>query len=275
LQKEIISNIMIKFFTGILLVAALGMQSCSTYKHIPYFQDVPDSARVTIQNAKYKGLVIQPDDQLYINIQTMDPEANAIFNQNMVPSGLSGISTTALPVNTSSTSGTASYLVDSKGEIDIPVLGVLHVGGITTEEAQTLVRTKASEFYKGPSVNIRFANLKVTLLGEVNRPGTYLLTNEKNTIYDALGLAGDLSIFGKRHNMLLVRDSAGNTQMIRFSLNSKDLVKQDFFYLKQNDMIYVEPEKAKIAVLNVDKSRNFAIGASLISLLIVIATRVK
>jgi polysaccharide biosynthesis/export protein len=267
---------MIKLFTGILLVAVLGMQSCTTYKHIPYFQDVPDSARLTIQNTRYNNLVIQPDDQLYVNIQTMDPEANMIFGQNVVPSGLglptiSGLATGA----TSSSASSAQYLVNSKGEIDIPILGILHIGGLTTEQATDTIRTKASEFYKGPSVNVRFANLKVTLLGEVNRPGTYILTNEKNTIYDALGVAGDLTLFGKRYNILLVRDSAGSTQMIRFSLNSKDLVKQDFFYLKQNDMIYVEPEKTKIASLDATKARNYAIAASALSILIVIATRVN
>jgi len=265
--KEIIPNIMIKFFTGALLIAAFGMQSCNTYKHVAYFQDVPDSTRLTIQNTRYNDLVIQSDDQLSISIQTMDPEANAIFNQNAATG-------TALPL-TATSSGTALYLVDSKGEIDVPVLGIQHVGGLTTEEAQTLVRTKASEFYKGPSVNVRFANLRVTLLGEVNRPGTYTLTNERNTIYNALGLAGDLTIYGKRYNLLLVRDSAGTTQMMRFSLNSKDLVKQDFFYLKQNDIIYVEPEKAKIASLDAARTKDYAIGASILSLFIVIATRIK
>ena len=206
----------------------------------------------------------------------MDPAANAIFNQNVVSSGLPTMTSTDVTENANSLSSSpSSYFVDSKGEIYLPMLGVLYVGGLTTEQAKAVVEEKASIFYKNPSINVRFANLKVTVLGEVNHPGAYLFTGEKNTIYDALALAGDLSIFGKRYNILLVRDSAGSTQMIRFSLNSKDLVKQDFFYLKQNDMIYVEPEKAKIAVLNVDKSRNFAIAASLISLLIVIATRVK
>jgi polysaccharide export outer membrane protein len=265
---------MIKFFTGILLVAAVGIQSCTTYKHVAYFQDVPDSARLTIKNSSYNNLVIQPDDQLYINIQTMDPEANIIFNQNAVPSGFSTTgSSLALSANATSPSPSTSYLVNSKGEIDIPVLGMLHVGGLSTEQAADTIRTKAAEFYKIPSVIVKFANLRVTLLGEVNHPGTYILANEKNTIYDAIGMAGDLTLFGKRYNILLVRDSAGSTQMIRFSLNSKNLVKQDFFYLKQNDMIYVEPEKTKIASLDADKSRNITIGVSVLSLLIILSSR--
>ena len=251
--------------------------SCQTTKNVSYFQDIPDSSRISLPTANYKQLTIQPNDILSVNIQTMDPSANAIFNQTPSPvfSQLSGgLGTATMNAGSPSTS-TSGYLVGLDGMIEVPLLGQIKVEGATTFIAADSIRNRASLLYKQPSVNVRFANLKINVLGEVLKPGTYVLTNEKNTIFDAIGLAGDLTIFGKRENVLLIRDSAGKSNFIRFSLESKDLVNKDFFYLRQNDIIYVEPNKSKVESMDSYRYRNYTIYAALLSVLIVLATRIK
>ena len=159
--------------------------------------------------------------------------------------------------------------------IELPLLGQVKVAGSTTSIAADSIRNRAALLYKQPAVNVRFANLKINVLGEVLKPGTYVLTNEKNTIFDAIGLAGDLTIFGKRENVLLIRDSAGKSNFIRFSLESKDLVRKDFFYLRQNDVLYIEPNESKAKTLDTYRFRNYTIYAALLSVLIIVATRIK
>jgi polysaccharide export outer membrane protein len=252
----------------------VSASSCTSYKNVPYFKDLPDSARAAIMNAPYKELVIKPDDILNINIQTIDPTANAIFGQNTA-SPLGQVNNSVSLSSSQQQSLLTAYLVDKNGEVELPILGKLTLGGLTTKQARDTIQEHASVYYKSPTVNVRFANLKITVLGEVQHPGTFVLANEKNTIFDALGLAGDLTIFGKRENMLLIRDSSGQSQLIRFSLNSTNLMRENFFYLKQNDVIYVEPNQSKIASLDASKTRLYTITAAVLSLLIVIATRIK
>jgi len=259
------------------MLALIGFTtSCTTYKNIAYFKDLPDTAREVIMNAHYNQLIIHPDDILSINIQTLDPTANDMFTQSS-GSQVTGVN----PANTigqgsaNTTPSQPGFLVDKNGTVELPVLGSFHLAGLTTIQARDTIQKSASLIYKSPAVYVRFANLKVTILGEVSHPGTYVLPNEKNTIFDALGLAGDLTIFGKRENALLIRDSAGYSTLTRFSLMSKDIVKQEFFFLKQNDVLYIEPNAAKLANLDAVKTRNYTIIVSILTLLIVIASRVN
>ena len=210
------------------------LTSCETMKNVTYFKDVPDSARISVPTTGYTELTIQPDDIITVNIQTVDPSANAIFNQapssaiSQISGGLGAAGLTSAIMNAGSPSTSASgYLVGKDGMIELPLLGQVKVAGSTTSIAADSIRNRAALLYKQPAVNVRFANLKINVLGEVLKPGTYVLTNEKNTIFDAIGLAGDLTIFGKRENVLLIRDSAGKSNFIRFSLESKDLVRKD------------------------------------------------
>jgi polysaccharide export outer membrane protein len=256
------------------LMALALFCSCSTYKNVPYFKDFPDTARAVIQKSPYHDLVIHTDDLVNINIQTIDPAANQIFNQN-IQSPLAQTLAITGTMGASSSQTSFTYLVDKGGYVMLPILGKIKIEGLTSSEARDTIQQKASIYYKDPTVNVRFANLKVTVLGEVSRPGTYTLPNEKNTIFDALGLSGDLTIFGKRENILLIRDSADQEKLIRFSLNEKDIIHKDFFYLRQNDVFYVEPNKAKIASLDAVKTRNYTIIASVLSVLVILATRIN
>lgn len=256
------------------ITLAVCSSSCRTAKSIAYFRDLPDSARAAILNAKYHQLTIQPDDILSISVETIDPTANAVFNQGQQGTGATG-SGTGSAYGAVLPSAFSGYLVDKNGIVELPLLGQFKLAGLTTMEARDTIEKTASVYYKKPAVYVRFANLKVTILGEVSHPGTYVLPNEKNTIFDALGLSGDLTIFGKRDNVLLIRDSSGYSSLTRFSLTSKDLVKQDFFFLKQNDVIYVEPNQSKVYSQDAIRTRNYTIIVSVVTLLIVIFSRVN
>ena len=204
------------------------LDSCASYKYVPYFQDIPDTTRSMIRKSQYKDLTIHTDDLLSITIQTIDPMANQLFSASgPAPSAYS--SSVAGASNPSLALPSNIYLVDKDGNVALPIMGKIQLLGLTTAVARDSIQNRAAIYYKDPTVNVRFSNLKVTVLGEVARPGTYVLPNEKNTIFDALGLSGDLTIFGKRENVLLIRDSADQEQLFRFSLNTKDLISQPYF----------------------------------------------
>lgn len=266
-------------YTALLMILAVvfssAISSCSTPKNITYFQDVPDTAKQRIINqAAYYTPIIQPDDILQVNIQTLDANTTAQLNQQNAVSW---------PVNNSSQTGSSSaipanisgYLVDKDGYVILPLLGKVSVKGKTTDQVRDDIRNKAAEFYKDPVVNVRFANFKVTVLGEVARPSSYIMPNEKITLLDAIGMAGDLTIYGKRENVLLIRDNNGKKEFVRFDLNSSNIFASPYFFLHQGDVVYVEPNKSKVVATDVGQVRRIAIFTSALTLLIVIISRVN
>jgi polysaccharide export outer membrane protein len=149
------------------------------------------------------------------------------------------------------------------------------VQGKTTDSVREEIKNKAAAYYKDPVVNVRFANFRVTVLGEVNKPSTYDMPNEKVTLLDALGAAGDLTIYGKRENVLLIRNKDGKKEFVRFNLNQSNLFTSPYFYLHQGDVVYVEPNKAKVASTDLTQVKRISIMASVLSLLIVAVSRVN
>jgi polysaccharide export outer membrane protein len=265
----------IVLFLSFIFITPLFFSSCSTTKHIKYFEDLPDSGLVkTLKQADYIEPKIQVDDILTIIIQTVDPLATVAINAGNIASSSTGISTNpGLVQNATPISG---YLIGKNGDIELPVLGNLHLVGLTTNEAKELIRTKALQFFKEPSVIVRYANFKVIVAGEVAKPSSYVVPNEKVTVLDALAMAGDLTIYGKRDNILLLRDNLDGTKTAyRINLNKSDLLSTPYYYLHQNDYIYVEPSKGKIAANDLSQTKTIAIFGSILSLLIVIASRVK
>lgn len=259
-------------FNSYLLFLSLmitGLSSCVSTKNITYFKDVPDSVKYKeIVPAQFTAPIIQPDDILAINIQTIDPQSTAALNQVATMPTLAA--NTATGGNQQTVPG---FLVDKNGNVFIPMIGQLKLSGLTTLQAREIIQSKASQFFKEPNVQVRFANYKVTVIGEVARPATYTVPNEKVTLLDAIGLAGDLTITGKRENVLLIRDTEGKKEFVRFNLNSSDIFRSPFFYLKQNDVVYVEPSKAKAALNNAARTQTFAIIASGLTVLIALITR--
>jgi polysaccharide export outer membrane protein len=163
------------------------------------------------------------------------------------------------------------YLVDKNGEIELPLVGRIKVGGMTTTEARNAIGGKASQFYKNPVVNVRFVNFRITVLGEVGSPGQYTVPAEKATIYDALGMAGDLTVGGKRNDILLMREEGGEKKFVRLDLNSKDLFQSPYFYLRQNDVLYVGPTKNRAVSADASTARTLGfvtIGLSIVTLVV-------
>jgi polysaccharide export outer membrane protein len=254
------------FFLLILLSLA-----CTSTKNVPYFQDISLAAQSELSNtAKFTEPIIQSDDILSISIFTIDPITNMIVNQ----AASQAINSTIGSVSAlGATPPTAGFLVDKNGEIDLSLIGKVKVSSLTTFQAKDLIKEKASIVYQNPNVQVRFANFKVTILGEVARPASYVIPNEKVSILDALGLAGDLTIFGRRENVTLIRDSNGKKEFARLNLNSKEIFNSPYYYLKQNDVLYVEPNKGKAASLNQARTQTYALVGSLLSVLVVLFTR--
>ncbi|TKC13057.1 hypothetical protein FA048_05420 [Pedobacter polaris] len=257
------------FFTFLILTLTT-FSSCVSNKNIAYFQDIQGVDRAKLENAvAFVEPKIQPDDILSINIFTLSPTSGAVVNQSA--------STPVLGSNTASGGNQLvnAFLVDKNGEIELALAGKIKVAGLTTYEARELVRKVISKDYKDPNVQLRFANFKVSVLGEVNNPSAYTLPNEKVTILDALSLAGDLTIYGKRENVLIVRDQDGKKEFARLNLNSSEIFNSPFYYLKQNDVVYVEPNKAKASANNAPQLQTIGIITSVLSVLILAVSVLK
>lgn len=253
------------------------LSSCSSIKNVKYFTDIPDSQKVTnLVTLHYEEPHIQPDDILSINIQTADPTASQVLATGTLQNSAVG-ATTAGSTGSQTISG---YLVDNSGNIEVPVLGKINVSGLTTEQARQEIRTRASKLFKDPTVNLRFANFRITVVGEVAKPGVYIASNEKVNILDALGLAGDLTIYGKRENIALIRQFAdGSRKMIKLDITKSEILNSPYYYLRQNDYIYVEPIKSKVVSSDAIQNRNIniitAVTAALISLVAVLISTNK
>lgn len=244
------------------------LTSCVSNKKIAYFQDIQTVNQAELENAaKFTEPVIQTDDILSINVFTLNPQSGAIINQASSTPVLGGSANTAVAA-----SQVTGFLVDKNGDIELSLVGKIKVAGLTTYEARELVREKVSAFYQKPNVQLRFANFKVSVLGEVSAPSTYTLPNEKVTIMDALSLAGDLTIYGKRDNILIVRDNNGKKEYARLNLNSSEIFNSPFYYLKQNDVVYVEPNKRKVSASNTAQIQTISVIASVLSVIVLAIT---
>lgn len=273
---------------SLLLYFGVTMFSCNTTKKIKYFQDIPDSGKTAnIPEAQYKPLIIRSGDILNINIETIDPLSTSMINSVNAASGSLATSTGATGnAATSALAGLAGagqatqpvsgYIVDNEGNVDIPIIGKVKAAGYTADQLKSTIYNLAIKYFKEPTVIIRFANFKVSVLGEVLRPGQYIMPDQKESILDAIAMAGDLTIFGKRGNVLLIRDNLDGTKTTyRVNLKKSDIISAPYYYLRQNDVIYVEPRSAKSDANDASQAKYVSIASAVLSLLIIIATRVK
>lgn len=211
------------------LAAIVLGAACVPHKDIAYFQEGENPKDSLSSSATLSP--IQPSDIISVNVYSLNPEADAQFNTT------SGNPDPNYAANT--------YLVDTEGFIEMPLIGKIQVKGMNTTEAKEAIRIKLDEYLKEPVVNVRFVNFRVTVLGEVSKPGVYSIANERVTIVEALGLAGDLTIYGKRTNVLLIRERDGQKQFFNIDLTSRDLFSSPNYYLQNNDVLYVEPSKGR------------------------------
>ncbi len=218
------------------LILFLLVISCKTKDDVVYFNGI-DSKDNIIGIDSYMP-TYHIDDELIIIVNAIDSEAARPFNQNTV--------SYSDDIRMSyGRERIQSYIIDPEGNIDFPVLGKVKIAGLNREQATNLFVNKLKDYIKEPIVNIRTLNYKITVLGEVARPGTYTATNERVTLIEALGMAGDLTIYGERENVLVIHDYDGKKTFTRVNLKSKDLFDSPAYYLSQNDVVYVEPNKTQ------------------------------
>lgn len=255
----------------ILSLAALLATACSAPK-IAYLEDI--NSGQTVQIANVKNIRILPDDKISILVNSRDPLLSNLFNLPYVTRQLGAIDN-----RSSYSQGLSGYTVDTEGNIDFPVLGKVHVAGLTRSEIAAKIKgeLEGQNLVKDPVVTVEFLNLTVSVLGEVQRPGRFSIDKDRVTILDAISMAGDLTIQGKRENVLVQRDTDGKTTLYRVDLTKgSELYASPVFYLQQNDVVYVEPNamKARQATVNGNNVRSTAFWFSLVSVLTSIATTV-
>ncbi len=256
---------------SLLSALCILLASCGSTKNIPYLVDAEQlSEKQLKETAMIYEAKIMPKDILTVTVNTTVPEAAVPFNLPLAPANAGSINTTQLTYG----AGLQNYIVDNAGNIEFPVLGTLHVAGLTRVQVQNLIKSKIyPQFLKEePVINVRFQNYKISVLGEVARPGSFTATNEQCTLFDALAMAGDLTIYGKRENVMLIREYAdGSKAVYRINLQDKDLVlNPQIYYLQQNDVLIIEPNKTKARAAGIGSSETFTI--SIISTLISVAT---
>lgn len=255
-------NLTLSFKRLSLLLLTLFLFSCASRKDIVYYQDI-DSTTFKEKSNSYE-IKIQPDDLLMIIVSAEDPEIAAPFNLrsyssvNPIKQDVAGSQTTQL------------YLVDTDGFIDFPILGRIKVSGMARSQLVQLFHDKISAYIKNPIINIRIMNFKVSVQGEVTIPGSYTVPSERVTLIEALSMAKDLTIYGKRENILIIREIDGVKTYNRVDITKADFMNSPFYYLAQNDVIYVEPNKNKVNGSAVGP--NTGVIISITSLLITLIT---
>lgn len=263
-------NIYLNVFLYLAIVFALS--SCADQKKIAYFQKGINQSD-TIDVSKAYVPTIQPGDILSIPVSSLNPAASSFFNpySNAAPT-----STDPGAVNVTPTLSAANgYLVDAAGLIEFPILGTIKLAGLTTSEARDTIKNRLKVTYlKEPTVSVRFLNYKISVMGEVSRPSVYVIPNEKVTLPEALSMAGDLTVFAKRENILIVRDNNGKKEFGRVNLNTRELFTSPYYYLHSGDLVYVEQGKGK-AAQNDQTYRILPIILSALSVFAIIITRFR
>ena len=221
-------KVMKKWF--LLFLVVFSSMGCAK-RNLVYFSDIAESDIYSVKVPEMIQPKIQRDDLLKITVNSLSEESNILFNAGVMDTGSDGRLTAAQRALNE------GYLVDEKGEINFPVLGKVKLVDLTKAEAIEEMSFRLREYVKDPIVNIRFINFKITVIGEVNRPSTLVVTTEKVSVLEALGLAGDMTMYGKRENVLIIREIDGERKATRINLKRKELLSSQFYNLQQNDLV--------------------------------------
>lgn len=251
---------------GFVAIASL-VGGCNAYKKVPYMQNSDIISTIDFPKSLYDAKIM-PKDLLTITVNTTDPEASMPFNlttQTTIGKVSNTLYTTSQPV-------LQQYLVDNNGYIEFPVLGRLKIGGMTKNEVESMIQENLKPYLKEvPIVTVRMTNYKISVLGEVASPGTFTVSNEKVNLMEALAMAGDMTVWGQRDNVKLIRETAkGERKIIELDMNDAEIIHSPYFYLQQNDVIYVTPNKKKAR--NADVGTQTSYWFSGVSILISLAT---
>jgi polysaccharide biosynthesis/export protein len=247
---------------GLLTLFTTG---CINTRTATYFNGVND--RTISSNTPIPESLIQKNDLLSISVSSLNPEASAVFNSP-------NISNLAIPGSSGGNSA-SGYLVSTDGTIQFPILGSIKAAGMTKDQLRDSINNKLLDrkLLIDPIVRVRFLNFRVTILGEVKNPAVVTVPNEKISLLEAIGLAGDLTIYARRDNVLVIREENGDKTIKRLDLNSNELLSSPYYYLKSNDVIYVEPNKSRVA--STSRSQQWIpVVLSGLSLMVVVLDRV-
>lgn len=253
--------------TILALLSVYSITSCVSKKQITYFQGL-EAVQQQLDNSQ-SSLQIKPNDLLTISVSAYNMEAALPFNLPVI--GVSSGSESSLRVG--GTPQLQPFLVDSDGNIEFPQLGTIKVEGLNRQELAGKLKIQITEYVQNPIVNVRIVNFQVSVLGEVNRPGTFSVQDEYLSLPKALGLAGDMSIYGQRENVLVMREENGAKTHAYLDMTDANIINSPFYYLKQNDVVYVEPNNAQKqgASYNRNASVYISVASVLISLIVLIA----
>ena len=248
----------------IVVLTILSTISCTHKKNMIYFQGKLGNAEMNKSN----NPLLKSDDLLSITVLGIDEQAIKPFN---LPLANNNQNNGGYAQGAPSPTG---YLIDSEGNIDFPVIGKIKLSGLTRSAAIDILKEQLKPYLNNPTILIRILNYKITVLGEVRNPGTFTIPNERITLLEAIGIAGDLQITGVRKNVLVIRDSDGKKTETRVDLTTNELFSSPVYYLQQNDVVYVEPNRAKVnsSVVN---TANVSLVISVISLFITMAVLIK
>lgn len=247
----------------VFLALILLTVGCASKKDVLYFQDI-DDLNFELLNKLTTTTLVEPDDILRVRLTALDAESLIPFQFDKP--GLLQQRTTFNNLEMLQLDG---YLVDKDGAINFPELGRIQVAGLSVKEVEEKIYKELSQYVKDPTVSVRIINSKITVIGDVRNPGTFTLSEEKITLPQAIGLAGDLDIKGERHNVLVIRNNGGERISKRIDLTRSDWMNSDFYYLKQNDIVYVEPNTASVKTAGLIGSPSVVLSA--VSVLLSIA----
>jgi polysaccharide export outer membrane protein len=265
--------------TGILGLASLVVMfsSCGSTKEITYMQGSFDTAKLS--QAKIIDPIIQKGDILSIIVYSDNPDATKIYNQALITTSSSSSSSSSggggdagSPSITGSSPTSIGYLVDENGNIEFQGLGLIHVDSLTRSTLRDTLNERLKPFLTNPYYNIRIVNRKYTMLGEVGKPGIYSIPGDQINLFEALGLAGDMTFYGRRDNVLFIRETNGKRQFARLDLRKPEILVSPYFYLQQNDIVIVEANKKKIVANDAVTTRNVSLIATGISIFAIIYT---
>lgn len=255
---------------SLLLAGSQCLVGCVQTKQLAYFQSDPSRLDNQTIAARYIP-TIQPGDVLSVQVSSLNPEASSFFNPYaalaVADRGNTPMATSATPLPAQN-----GYLVDNAGAIELPVLGKVTVAGRTAGQVKDQLRESLREYLKEPTVNIRNLNFRISVMGEVMRPSLFTIPNEQITLLEALSLSGDVTIYGRRENVLIIREENGKRTFARVDLTQRDLFSSPYYYLHPNDVVYVEPGKARAATAD-RTTQLLPIVLSALSFLAIIVSR--
>lgn len=248
----------------VILLCCVILVSCHTSKKVVYLQDATDGNSERVENNQ--GIVIQPKDILSIVVSSKNPELATAFNLPLMTYQAGGSSMSYMQ-------HLLGYTVDSDGYIDFPILGKLKATGLTRIQLSEMIKQNLirEDLIKDPIVTTSIMNFKISVLGEVKSPNMYTIEEDRITILEAIGRAGDMTIYGKRDNVLVQREKNGVVSFYRVDLRSETLLQSPVYYLQQNDVVYVSPNKTMAARSRINENKSLGVWISVASLLTSIA----